>query len=243
MQALYRDGMAAVVPNGKVSLSNSAVNPDYLHNRKLTAAADFWDHRDLPNYCTLVNTPDRTVVAVSTNPRTIINSWTANNVWKLCSLGASDLMRALLAPGICEDVPNVSSPVLIPAVLAHHFRDVCIVLVQAAAREVSNDVNFACTCLLGSLHNDCSTWLSFVQLPWLSMSPDVVLHPYASRTEASRTIRGKEGQTAGTARQQDRTEAKQALLSEFFPQRVQQNFTQDRTAAGSPINCFFTTLF
>ena len=32
MQALYRDVMAAVVPSGKVSLSNSAVNPDYLHN-------------------------------------------------------------------------------------------------------------------------------------------------------------------------------------------------------------------
>ena len=76
MQALYRDGMAAVVPSGTVSLSNSAVNPDYLHNRKLTVAgiytaADLWDHGDLPNYCTLVNTPDRTVVQVPEQSSTV----------------------------------------------------------------------------------------------------------------------------------------------------------------------------
>ena len=63
-----------MIPVVKFSSSNSAVKPDYLHNTKLTAAgmhaaADFWGHRNLPNYCTWVKTLDGAIVAVSTYPK------------------------------------------------------------------------------------------------------------------------------------------------------------------------------
>ena len=88
-------------------------------------------------------------------------------------------------------------------------------LVQAAAREVSDDVNFASSCLLGSPSYVCSHMAFVSALPWLSVSPDVVLHLFASRTKVSCTTRGKVGQIAGAPRQKDRSEAKQALLSDF----------------------------
>ena len=81
-------------------------------------------------------------------------------------------------------------------------------LVQTTTREVSHDVILsavACWDILRTIQPHGSL---------VVISRDAVLQPLANRTEFSRTIRGREGQTAGTIRQQDRTETKQLLLSE-----------------------------
>ena len=99
--------------------------------------------------------------------------------------------------------------------IQRHFGALHLVFLHGRASVYQPKWTRLCTCLLSALHGQCPHQLFARALPLLAASPDIMLHPYVSQSEESRNIRQVKP-TPAAARQHDRRNARQAILTEFF---------------------------